>query len=148
MGLSSGLSSDARSRRMTADTLALPYGPKMLVAAAILLGALSLLFAVRALIVRDVCGHLLKEEMPPGLRRVAAPMIRVASALQALLFGTMATLVYRASQSHDPRAMRGMGGVLRLIGSQQGAVILALLALGFVIMSGTSFIEARWRKLT
>jgi hypothetical protein len=119
----------------------------MLVVAAVLLGTLSLVFAARALIVRDVCGHLMKQEMPPALCRVAAPMIRVASALQALLFGTMATLVYRAAQIHDPRAVRGMGGVLRLIGSQQGTAILALLALGFVIMSGTSFIEARWRKL-
>jgi hypothetical protein len=147
MGLGANLSSDARSRRLTAETLALPYGPKMLVVAAVLLGALSLLFAARALIVRDVCANLMKDQMPPALCRAAAVMIRVASALQALLFGTMATLVYRAAQLHDARAVRGMGGVVRLIGSQQGTVILAVLALGFVIMSGTSFIEARWRKL-
>ena len=147
LGLGAPPSSDARSRRLTAEALALPYGPKMLLVGAVLLGALSVLFAARALIVRDVCGHLM-EEMDPALRRAAAVMIRVASALQALLFGTMATLVYRAARIHDARAVRGMGGVLRLIGSQQGTAILALLAVGFVIMSGTSFIEARWRKLT
>jgi hypothetical protein len=41
-----------------------------------------------------------------------------------------------------------MGGVVRLISAGQGTTILTLLALGLVIMSVTSFIEARWRKLT
>jgi len=148
MGLGGLPSSDDHSRRLTAETLALPYGPKMLVALAVVLGALTLLFAARALIVRDVCGDLHKEEMGPTTSRAAAVMIRLASALQALLWGTMATLVYRAAELHDPRAVRGMGGVFRLISARQGTAILTLLALGFVIMSATSFIEARWRKLT
>jgi hypothetical protein len=148
MGLGGPPTGDARSRRLAAETLALPYGPKMLVLCALVLGALAALFVARALLVRDVCGDLQKEQMGPVTRRAAAVMIRVASGLQALLFGTMATLVYRAAQLHDARAVRGMGGVLRFLGARPGTAILALLAIGFVIMSGTSFIEARWRKLT
>jgi hypothetical protein len=148
MGLGALPSSDDRSRRLTAETLALPYGPKMLMAFAAILGVLTLLFAARALVVRDVCGELNKDEMSPTTRRIAAVMIRLASVLQAVLWGTMATLVYRAAELQDPRAVRGMGGVVRMISASQGTAILALLALGFVIMSGTSFIEARWRKLT
>jgi hypothetical protein len=74
-------------------------------------------------------------------------MIRVASGLQALLFGTMASLVHRAALLHDANAVRGMGGVLRFLGARSGTAVLVMLAVGFVIMSGTSFVEARWRRL-
>lgn len=147
MGLGSLPTGDERGRRLTAETLALPYGPKMLMVVAVLLGALAALFAARAFLVRDVCGDLRTEDMGPLPRRAAAVMIRVASALQSLLFATMATLVHRAALLHDARAVRGMGGVLRFLGAREGTAVLMLLAVGFVIMSGTSFIEARWRRL-
>jgi hypothetical protein len=39
-----------------------------------------------------------------------------------------------------------MAGVLRLISVRLGTLVLALIAVGFIAMAGTSFIEARWRK--
>jgi hypothetical protein len=147
MGLGGPSTSDARNRALTAETLALPYGPRMLMAFVVILAVLALLFLLRAFVVRDVCGDLAREEMSPATGHVAAVMIRIASLLQAVLFGTMATFFYRAARLHDARAVRGMGGVLRFLGQGHGTAVLVLLALGFVIMSGTSFIEARWRKL-
>lgn len=141
-------SSDERNRALGREALALPYGPKMLMVTAIIIGVLAVLFLARALVVRDVLGDLRKEEMPPAARRIAAVMIRIASLVQAVLFVTIASFVHRAALLHDARAVRGMGGVLRFIADRQGSTILALLAVGFVIMSGTSFIEARWRKLS
>jgi Domain of Unknown Function (DUF1206) len=141
-----GISSDARSRRLAAEALALPYGPKMLFAFALVVFALALLFLVRAFIVRDVCGDLLTDRMRPATCHATAFLIRFASLVQAILFGTMATLFYRAAQLHSAGEVRGMGGVARLIGARQGTIVLAAIALGFVAMALTSFVEARWRK--
>jgi hypothetical protein len=145
MGLRA-VSSDARSRRLTAEALALPYGPKMLLVFAAVVFALALLFLARAFFVRDVCGDLLTERMGVVSCRVAAFLIRFASLVQAILFATMATLFHRAAVWHDAGAVRGMGGVLRLISARQGTAALALIAVGFIAMAGTSFIEARWRN--
>jgi hypothetical protein len=145
MGLRA-VSSDARSRRLTAEALALPYGPKMLLAFAAVVAALAVLFLARAFIVRNVCGDLLTERMGAGACHVAAVLIRFASLVQAILFGTMATLFYQAAILHSASSVRGMGGVLRFITARQGTLVLALIALGFVAMAATSFIEARWRK--
>jgi hypothetical protein len=140
------VSSDARTRRLTSEALALPYGPKMLLLFAAVVFALALLFVARAFIVRDVCGDLLTQQMGTARCRAAAFLIRFASVVQALLFGTMATVFYRVALWRDPDQARGMAGVLRLIGARQGTLVLGLIALGFFAMAGTSFIEARWRK--
>jgi hypothetical protein len=140
-------SGDARNRRLTAEALALPYGPKILAAFALLLGALAVLFLIRALLVRDVGGDLVRERMGPVPYRLAGAMIRVASLVQAILFGTLATLFARAARAHDARAVGGMSGALRALGAHEGRFVLGLLAVGLLIMSATSFVEARWRKL-
>jgi hypothetical protein len=138
--------SDARTRRLTAEALALPYGPKMLLIFAGVIFVLALLFVARAFIVRDVCGDLLTEQMGVAGCRTAAALIRFASVVQAILFGTMATLFYRAAVAQNPGAVRGMGGVLRVISARQGTWVLGLVAVGFIAMAINSFIEARWRK--
>lgn len=145
MGLGA-VSSDARSRALTAETLALPYGPNMLLAFAFVLLALTGLFLARAFVVRDVCGDLAKETLGAQGCRLAAILIRFASVVQAVLFGTMATLFFRVARWQDPTAARGMAGVLRFIGARWGTFVLALVAVGFLAMAATSFIEARWRK--
>jgi hypothetical protein len=139
-------SSDARTRRLTAEALALPYGPRLLMVFAAVVFALALAFLARAFLVRDVCGDLLTEQMGQAGCRTAAALIRFSSVVQAILFGTTAALFHRAALAHDPGEVRGMGGVLRLIGARQGTWMLALIAIGFIAMACNSFIEARWRK--
>jgi hypothetical protein len=60
----------------------------------------------------------------------------------------MAYLFFRAAQIHDADAVKGMGGVLRLITAEYGPRALAIIAIGFIAMAGSSFIEARYRRLT
>jgi hypothetical protein len=146
VGLGAPPSGDARNRRLTAEALALPYGPKILGAFALLLGALAVLFVIRAVVVRDVGGDLVRERMGPAAYRVAGLMIRVSSLVQAMLFGSLAVVFSRAARAHDWREVYGMSGVLHALGAHEGKVILGLVAVGLVIMSGTSFVEARWRK--
>jgi hypothetical protein len=119
-----------------------------LMALAFIIGSLTILFLARAFVVRDVCGDLRKDEMDPATQRAAAAMIRIASLLQAVLFATVAWLLFRAASLHDAGSVRGFGGVLKFLAARQGTALLVVMALGFVIMSGTSFVEARWRKLS
>jgi hypothetical protein len=140
------ISSDVRSRYLTAEALTLPYGPKLLVMFAAVILALAGLFLARAVMVRNVCGDLLTERMSKVACHTGALLIRFASVVQAGLFGTMSWLFFRAAQLHTAAHVRGMGGVLRFINARQGAAVLALIALGFVAMAGTSLLEARWRR--
>jgi hypothetical protein len=147
LGLGAPISGDARSRFWTGEALAVPHGDLLLMLGAFVLGAIACLFLARALIVRDVCADLRVDELGPSNCRAAGALIRVASLVQASLFGTVATLLYRAAEVRDPAQVSGTGGALRLLGAQHGRLALALLAVGMLAMGLSSFVEARWRKL-
>ena len=141
------MSGDARSRALTGEALALPYGSNLLLVSSLILFVLTGWFLARAIIVRDVCTDLAVEELGRRGCRAASLLIRVASLVQTTLFGTMAYLFFRAAQVRNPAAVRGMGGVLRLITAEYGPRVLAVLAVGFLAMAGSSFVEARYRRL-
>ena len=67
--------------------------------------------------------------------------------MQATLFGTVAYLLLRAAEVHDPDQVRGTGGALRLLSAHHGRLALGLLAAGMLAMGLSSFVEARWRKM-
>jgi hypothetical protein len=141
------VSGDARTRYWTGEALALPYGDGILLLAAAVFGGIAALFLARALIVRDVCADLDADALGPNGCRAAASLIRVASLVQATLFGTGAFLLLRAAEIHDPRQVQGTGGALRLLTAHHGRLALGLLAVGMLAMGLSSFVEARWRKL-
>jgi hypothetical protein len=147
LGIGAPVSGDARSRALTGEALALPYGSNLLLVSSLILFILTGWFLARAIIVRDVCTDLAVEELGRRGCRAASLLIRVASLVQTTLFGTMAYLFFRAAQVRNPAAVRGMGGVLRLITAEYGPRALAVLAVGFLAMAGSSFVEARYRRL-
>ena len=147
LGLGAPVSGDVRSRAWTGEALALPYGPILLTLSAAVVAGIALLFLARSLVVRDVCADLEVEELGASGCRAAALLIRVASLVQACLFGTIATLLYRAAQIQDPGQVSSTGGALRLLGARHGTTALTLLAIGLLAMAGSSFVEARFRKL-
>jgi hypothetical protein len=146
-GLGGPVSSDARSRAWTSQALAFPFGPELLTATAVVLAIIAVWFAVRALILRNVCKDLRMDQLGPAGCRAAAVLIRTASGVQALLFATVSYLVYRAASTHDAAAVRGTGGALRLLSADGGRPLLVLLACGLVAVGLSSFVEARWRRL-
>jgi hypothetical protein len=147
LGLGAPMSSDARSRVITGEALALPYGSNLLLVLSLILFVMAGWFLARAILIRDVCTDLATDELGPQGCRAASLLIRVASLVQTTLFGTMAYLFFRAAQVRDPAAVRGMGGILRLITAEYGPPSLAALAVGFLAMAGSSFVEARYRRL-
>jgi hypothetical protein len=142
------VSSDARTRYWTSEALALPYGDGILLLAAAVFGGIAALFLARALFVRDVCADLDVDALGPTGCRAAATLIRIASLVQATLFGTVAYLLLRAAEVHDAGQVRGTGGALRLLTAHHGRLALGLLAAGMLAMGLSSFVEARWRKMT
>jgi hypothetical protein len=148
MGTGGPISGDDRSQAITGEALALPYGSNLLLLLSLILFIMAGWFLARAIIIRDVCTDLAVEELGNRGCRAASLLIRVASLVQTTLFGTMAYLFFRAAQIRDPAAVKGMGGVLRLITAEYGPRALAIIAIGFIAMAGSSFVEARYRKLT
>jgi hypothetical protein len=140
-------SGDARTRYWTSEALTLPYGDGLLLLAAAVFGGIACLFLARALVIRDVCADLDVDALGPTGCRAAATLIRVASLVQATLFGTVAYLLLRAAEVHDANQVRGTGGALRLLSAHHGRLALGLLAAGMLAMGLSSFVEARWRKM-
>jgi hypothetical protein len=141
------VSGDARTRYWTTEALTLPYGDGLLLLAAAVFGGIACLFIARALFIRDVCADLDQAALGPRGCRAASALIRIASVVQAFLFGTMAYLLLRAADVHDPNQVRGTGGALRLLSAHHGRLALGLLATGMLAMGLSSFVEARWRKM-
>jgi hypothetical protein len=148
LGTGAPVSGDARSRALTGEALALPYGSNLLLLGSLVLFIMTGWFLARAVVIRDVCTDLAVDELGHRGCRVASLLIRVASLVQTTLFGTTAYLLFRAAQVRNPAEVRGMGGVLRLITAEYGPRALAVLAVGFLAMAGSSFVEARYRRLT
>ena len=147
LGTGAPVSADARSRTLTGEALALPYGSNLLMAFALLLMIMAGFFLARAVLIKDVCADLAVDELGPAGCKTASLLIRVASLVQTTIFGTMGYLFFRAALVRNPAEVRGAGGVLRLISAEYGTRVLAVLAVGFLAMAGSSFVEARYRRL-
>ncbi len=137
---------DAQARVLSDEALRLPYGVVLLVAAALIFASVGIWFLARALFVRNVCADLDVRRLGRQGALAAAFFIRLGSASQGTLFTWVGYLLLRAAIQHDPRQVRGIGGVLRLL-EGYGAGLLGLMAVGLIAVGVSSFIEARWRRL-
>jgi hypothetical protein len=138
---------DARVRGLSAQALQLPFGTALIGGCALVFAGVGIWFLVRAIIIKDVCADLDVRALGPRGCRAAAFFIRVGAAAQAVLFGSVGYLLFRAAERGNPAEARGMDGALRIL-ERYGDSLLGLMAMGLLAVGVSAFIEARWRRLS
>jgi hypothetical protein len=147
LGGSSGPTSNAITRSLTARTLALPGG-RLLVAVG---GLIALVVAVHQ--IRNGWDSLRRpklklERMGPALRATAPWLALVGYGAQGLVFALMGIFLLQAAVEADPREATGFDGALAVLADQPaGMALLGIVALGLLAYAATAAIEGRYKRL-
>ena len=140
--------SEQQQQRTTSSVLALPGGRVLLaLAGLVLLAVCSWQLTVAAK------GHyadgLHDEQMGPGAARLLHATARIGIPARALAFLPVGGFLVLAAVRADPREAKGLDALLLdLMGTGWGRWVVALVAAGFVVFAGYTFLEARYRRVS
>lgn len=134
-------------------------GPQLLVASLLALPGGRLLVAAVAVTVLVIAGSMvytglartflgdLVEDVPAGVRRLAAVLGAVGNLARALAFGAVGALFAVAAVRGDPAGVGGFDLALRALVSQwQGVAPLLVVSAGFAAFGTYCLIDARYRR--
>ena len=131
---------------LTAQALALPFGPLFVGSAGAALMAFGALHCVRGLSARFLRHY--ERDMGPRARAVAAVLGAFGVTARALVFAVMGGYAVFAAVSYDPRQTKGLREALDVLARQpHGAWILGVVATGFVAYGAHCFLAARYREV-
>jgi hypothetical protein len=143
-----GASDDATARHWSASALHAPLGRPLLLTVAMVVTAVALVRLVRAARPGSLGRRLRVEEMSACQRRIVAIVGRLAFLSRAIIWGLIATSLWKAALLRAPREARGSGGALHEAWeSPHGDLLLTLMAGGLVAVAVFALLEARWRRL-
>lgn len=144
----SGTGSEQQHEESTARFMALPGG-RLVVAGAGLVVIGVCLWQIKTAVGHDYDDGWDVRAMPGRLRR-AMPVVAVLGiGARAVVFLPVGGLLVAAAATYDPHDAKGLDGVLLTLARHPwGVALLALVALGFTVFAGYSFVEARYRDMT
>lgn len=138
---------DRSTRALSRDLLTLPYGDAALVAVGLVLGAVGLWMALRALRTRDICEQLALDGLRPASCSVIAAVVRFGLLVQGALMGSVGAFLVRAALTRQPGQARGPAGAISHWTQQPyGDLLLVVFALGLLATAASCFFDALWRR--
>ncbi|MEQ7123687.1 DUF1206 domain-containing protein [Actinopolymorpha sp. B11F2] len=142
----SGHSSSGVDTTVTAQVLALPYGPLLVgtVGAAVVVIAV---FLVHRGLTRRFTEDLDLSGTGPVARKVAVRLGQIGYPALGVAYGTLGGLVIVAAVTHDPAKPLGLDAALQtLAGQPYGRVLLGLVAAGLACFGTYCLYDARYRR--
>jgi Domain of Unknown Function (DUF1206) len=141
-------SSAEQQQNTTAGVLAHPAG-RWLVGlaglAVLALGVGLMVYGARRMFAK----RLRLAEMTPTARRVAVRLGQAGYLAKGIAYGIVGLLLADAAVTLDPARSRGLDAALRTLAAQPyGAVLLTVVALGFVAYGVYCFVQVRYRKMS
>ncbi|MFI7092662.1 DUF1206 domain-containing protein [Streptomyces lydicus] len=139
--------SDRQSRDATAAALELPGGPWLVAAAGVVVAAVGVGIAVRAL--QRTFHKNLRRDALSRRRRQLVDVLGVSGGVsRGCVFAVAGAFAVKAAVRHDPGRAKGMDDTLRSFAdTPAGPWLLALIAAGLALFGLFSFAMARWRKI-
>jgi hypothetical protein len=140
--------SEKAQHQTTGSVLGWPGGRELVIAAgAIVLGVC--VYQVRSAVKQDFTEGLALRQAPGWVRWFAEASGTIGIATRGLVFAPIGVFLIVAAIQADPRHARGMDAELALLARQSwwGPALLAVVALGLLILAGYSAVEARYRHV-
>ncbi len=139
--------SEQQQRSNTARLLDLPAGRLGVAAIGLfLLGVCA--WQVRVGLAGYYADSLETQKMSRAMRRVTALAAPIGIVARALGFAPIAGFLLVAAATADPRRSKGLDGLLlQLTGEPWGKGLVVLVAAGFLVFAGYSFLEAGYRQV-
>ncbi len=141
-----GKSSDTTTQDWTAQLLALPFGPFLVVLVGlVVLGVAGYLF-YRAY-TAEFQKHLALAQLDAQGRQGIVTLGRCGYGALGVVFGIVGVFFIIAALRHNAGAAKGLGGALRELARQPyGHVVLGIVALGLIAYGLFSLAQARYRQ--
>jgi hypothetical protein len=144
---SGGAGTDERTRSMTAELMAQPFG-RFLVAATGLIVIGAGIYQITRGWKEKFRRHLRLQELQPALQRRVVQAGKTGFIARGVVFVLMGLFFLQAALQADPAEARGLGGTLDTLAAQPyGPWLLGLVALGLLMYGVFSFVDARYRQI-
>ena len=139
---------DATAQHWSARALHAPAGRLLLLAVAVVITVVAVVHLIHVGFPGALLRRLRVEEMSARQRLAATVLARLAFLSRAIILGTVAYYLWRATILRAPGQARGPGGALHAAWeSPHGNVLLAMMAGGLIAVGAFALLEARWRRL-